>query len=390
MPYTSTAFERKVQLFSLVIFCFCPSLTFTQMTPGGGDQCRDVLKQTTISRTDTFSQQLAYLRSIQTEAEFNDAKSGGGSLDALVDLVPVEAKSDFSMFTRWRNSYLEEVQFKMNLDEAHRLITSFIPTAAYPAWLECMQVQADAGGLKVSVEKLTPDRLTVRIQWDAPRSVSPVPTVHLPAPRVLGGILETPPLGLPATTRDATKIFLPTYTRRKNEEFRLTMAFGNASYVISVPPEPKPPAYRTRCVISLQGGEAGADALVSHFSGVPENYPPTIWTTPVCSGFRPFAKVHAEADIKFAFSPPGGTRASVAPYLITPLLETTNSWEKGSTMAFDSSSRAEQTGLLTSTVDSATGPTGTVYVGIYVGVARDGDTRRTLDATPGSKITITQ
>jgi hypothetical protein len=47
------------------------------------DYCRDVLKQTNVSSLDSINKKLTYLRLIETEAEWQDAKNASGGLQAV-------------------------------------------------------------------------------------------------------------------------------------------------------------------------------------------------------------------------------------------------------------------------------------------------------------------
>jgi hypothetical protein len=101
----------------------------------GQDVCRDVLQQTQINDTSLWSQKLAYLWSINTDQQFQDAKNAHGGLTTIISAIPIQAMVDYNSFTQWRKQFSESLQWTASTESSRHLITSFLPPESINAWL---------------------------------------------------------------------------------------------------------------------------------------------------------------------------------------------------------------------------------------------------------------
>jgi hypothetical protein len=366
---------QRVLLLRCRFFCYLALALWLCGCARGQDICRDVLKQTEVSDTSLWSQKLAYLWSISTQQEFEDAKSAHGGLKAIIEAIPVQAEADYNGFTKWRKQYSENLHWTASTESSRHLVTSFLPPDAINNWLECMKL--GGAGLKVFATQITAETVTVEIRWDA--GATPNYTAHLPKPQVDGGTL----IGVLDLPRAITSDFVvkPTYKRQKNKDFILRMEYGNKAYSLLLPKEPQA-SYRQSCLISLRGQLAGADKR-QDFLGVAGNYPGVgLWTVS-CPGFAPGIAVSAQVYIDFDISA-GGNRVSVAPYIVEngALVE-----PRGPDMSYTGNGPS---GLVSSTVAGRSSSDGTVTIGIYVGIPAMGHDTWTLSARQGSYIRVTQ
>jgi hypothetical protein len=360
-------------------FCYLVLVLSLCASARGQDACRDVLKQTQIDDTSLWSQKLAYLWSINTSEEFEDAKSMHGGLKTIIDVIPIEAEANYSAFIRWRKQFSEKLHWTMDTRSARHLVTSFLPPEAINAWLACTKL--GSGGLTVFVTEIAESQVTFEIRWN--NGPTPGYVARLSDPQVKGGtLIGTLKLPKEINSDYAVK---PSYTRseRKNEPLVFRMEYGSSAFSFTLPQEPQVPqvTYSQKCKISLRGELAGADKT-QDFVGVAGNYPPSLWFVS-CSGFEPNIAVRAFVSIDFEISP-GGNQVSVAPFFIAngSLID-----PQGNVMSY---SGPGPTGVLTSTVAGRSSSDGTATIGIYVGIPAMNKNAWTLSARSGSYIQITK
>jgi hypothetical protein len=155
---------RAFLLRSVLVLCYWSFALCIYTNAQGQDVCRDVLKKTEVNDTSLFSQKLAYLWSINTKEEFEDAKSAHGGLKTIIQAIPVQAEGDYNAFTNWRKQYSESIHWTSFTENSRHLVTAFLPPDAINSWLECMKL--GGGGLKVYATQTTADTVTIEIRWD--------------------------------------------------------------------------------------------------------------------------------------------------------------------------------------------------------------------------------
>ena len=279
--------RSRILLCSLFVCCFALSAIAQ-----GPDQCRDALQKTDVNRVDTVDEKLAYLWTIQTNGEWTDATKDGGALKAIFNMVPVEATANFDSFKNWRQSLSEKVNWTLNLDQSHRLLTSFIPEEATGAWLKCMQI--DKGGIEISAFDIQPDIVRVVVSWVQPPNGDKPIQYKMPMPNVNPTVTPINGWqGLPETVNTSRNWQL-FFRRSKTADLRVAMSVGAWKPSLIVP---KTPVYVHSCTKPFM------------FKGVHSG--PTGWSVS-CARFEPGTKVTvAVADALLKVEEPGAISVAV-------------------------------------------------------------------------------
>jgi hypothetical protein len=247
-------------------------VSFGQQEP---DACRDVLQKTDISRLDTMDKKLAYLRLIESEADWQHARSASGGLQAVFDGIPISATGSYGDFQKWQQSELNETNFDLMDQEVHSLQTSFTPSDAIDSWKDCMRIKA--GGLALAVDDVSEHVAKVHLYWVQPTSVpgtSAIPVKIEPASSS-GGSLAVPwphSLGHVDTSVDEQV----SYNRNPGRDLMVAVGVSDdkGHHTVSTVRIPADPKYIKSCSMNLLSG----------FHGVAHG---ETWEFPPCKGLKP-------------------------------------------------------------------------------------------------------
>lgn len=201
----------------------------------GQDRCGAVIVPTQINQDADFQVKLAYLKTIQSEEDLERARSagGGGSYGGF------SLSGSYEEFDRRRNSYLNDLNFNLDVNESRKLVVSFLPQSVTHDWLEC--IKRTSHGITLYAEDVTKDAVTLVAFWNPPPGVS---TAVLAA-QVRGASINDQQLTTALRTEWTTEGSQPVILDRDPKlELRIAVTIGGFSDHFVVPPHrdsPPPP-----------------------------------------------------------------------------------------------------------------------------------------------------
>jgi hypothetical protein len=346
------------------------------------DSCSDVLQKTEINSMDTIMLKIAYLKTIDDQASFNSAQQAAGGLAAVFDDIPLQATANWSDFQNYRSRKLATTDYTFNDEEAHRLITTFLPPDAVNAWRDCM-LRKTNGGLEVYLQSITKEELTAVVYWTPPPTITD--SIKILDPKDTGGLQGGDFLGNDDAWPFPVDVLFPPWTtqlrfsRRPDQDFVLGLNTdpnpGNWTPELIVPAAPK---FKDSSVWKIGSANAdqpfqGISADASGLTGVTigaKNFEPGTLVQAVVNG--QFKIDHGGNWILMEVSLNGGTRAPLYTGPLGSGPDTGDPFQLGCTTEF---SKVPWDGIVTLT--------------IYVERAEDSaGTNGTLSALPGGTIVI--
>jgi len=271
---------QKVTSATFLLAALLQSTALFGQEPQEPDACHDVLRQTQVKASDSVNKKLDYLRLIETEEDWKQARGVSGGLGAIFDSIPAKATANYNDFVTWQQSTFKETNFNLADAEAHSLETSFLSNRAIDAWKDCMKIKA--GGLALAIDGVTANTATIHLYWVKPSSVpgtSETPVTIAPE-STTGG---SPPVAWPRSLRKVTTDIdeVLSYSRTANLELDvyIRVSDNNGHHATAHARVPAEPQYRQGpCTFNLSDG----------FHGVPHG---TTWDFPPCTGLQPGKQV---------------------------------------------------------------------------------------------------
>jgi hypothetical protein len=243
---------------------------------------------------------------IETQEDWQHARSVGAGLKAVFDAVPVAATANYDDFQKWQRATLDETHFDLSDQEVHSLETSFLPATAIDAWKECMKIKA--GGLALAVDDVGANTATIHLYWVRPSAVvgtSEIPVTIAdvtPSKRFQGGW----PGALGHITSDGD--WKLTYSRNSKEALVIDIdafdARGHHTTATARIPADRQNNYRKEsCTFDLR------DKLL----GVPHG---SKWSLPPCTNLEPGKTVTVALNgASFKVDGPHGIWIELADYI---------------------------------------------------------------------------
>lgn len=201
------------------------------------EDCSSVLVKNIEERSIDQAAQYSYYKLVDTEEEFNEAKSG--SVSGSYKLI--EGSANYSEYMSKRNTYLSQSSLDISSAHSERYFSSVAADQSISVWRDCMAMRGKP--LVVYAKNVRPDAITLIISYDPPPDVSDVELNRAEARGLQGNVIDLKDR-LPRTWAGEQEDSL-ILDRNPNQDLRVIVSIGGNTddlLVPSTPPEPRVPA----------------------------------------------------------------------------------------------------------------------------------------------------